>query len=246
MLYRTKHLVTLVVCFSFGLLTTGVINSVHAEKINAQQQSQTSTGTISGKVSATKDASGYTYIEVDTGDRKVWAAGPVTPVSVGDSIAFTTEMPMQNFESKSMQRSFDVIYFVNSFITDKDSQTSKAATRETPGAQIKQQQADKTISGIDKAEGGNTIAEIHTNKSKLNGKTIRVRGQVTKYNAGIMGKNWIHIRDGSGPDDLTITTENSAAMDEVVTVEGELKLDKDFGSGYVYPLIVEDATITKK
>ncbi len=235
--HRTNYLIILLVCFSLDLLNINLVNSVNAE--------QSTTGKITGKVTDTNDASGYTYIQVDTGKEKVWAAGPVTPVANGDLITFTTEMPMENFHSKSMQRDFDVIYFVNNFTTNKESVANKATSDASPHAKMKQEPAVKTIDGINKVDGGNTIAEIYSDKTNLKGKTIRVRGQVSKYNPGIMGKNWIHIKDSSGTDDLTITTDSSVALDDVVVIEGKLTLDKDFGGGYVYPLIVEDASITK-
>ena len=95
-------------------------------------------------------------------------------------------------------------------------------------------------------KGGNTIAEIYARKQKLKGKTVRVRGQVTKFTAEVMGKNWLHIRDSSTLDDLTVTTDNTVAIDDVVILEGKLVLDKDYGYGYFYPLIMEDARIAKK
>ena len=73
-----------------------------------------------------------------------------------------------------------------------------------------------------------------------------MRGQVTKFTANVMDKNWLHIRDSSTLDDLTITTDSTAAIDAVVVIEGKLALNKDFGYGYVYPLIVEDASVTKE
>ena len=75
---------------------------------------------------------------------------------------------------------------------------------------------------------------------------MRVRGKVTKFTAGVMGKNWLHIIDSSTMDDLTVTTDGEAAVDAVIVIEGKLALDKDFGYGYVYPLIVENASITKE
>lgn len=245
MLHRTKRLVTLLVCLSFGLLNAGAMNAASAGQVTTKDSLHDDSSTISGKVTDIIEASGYTYIEVDTGKEKAWAAGPVTPVEIGDTIAFSTEMPMKNFHSKSMERDFSVIYFVNSFITNKTSQANQATRNTSPHGQARQQHDVETIKGIDKVEGGNTIAEIHTNKNNFKGKTVRVRGQVTKYNPGIMGRNWVHIRDSSGPDDLTVTTSSSAALDDVVVIEGKLHLDKDFGHGYLYPLIVEDAKITK-
>ena len=79
---------------------------------------------------------------------------------------------------------------------------------------------------------------------------MSVRGKVVKYNPDIMGRNWIHLRDGSGSrdkkdDDITVTTTETAAVGEVVVVRGTVHLDRDFGAGYAYPVILEDAQITK-
>ena len=239
MLHRANVLVTLLVCLFAGLLNAGMINAAYAEQKPAPHN-------ITGKVTEIIAASGYTYAEVDTGKNKVWAAGPVTPIKVGDMIAFSSEMPMENFHSKSMQRDFSTIYFVNNFITDKSTLAGKATATTSPHGQIKQQQDVKAINGINKVEGGYTIAETYSQKADLNGKTILVRGLVTKFTSNVMGKNWLHIRDSSTMDDLTITTQSTAAIDDVVVIEGKLGLDKDFSYGYVYPLIVEDAKITKE
>ena len=94
-------------------------------------------------------------------------------------------------------------------------------------------------------KGGNTIAEINIGKQKLKGKTIRVRGQVTKFTPNVMGKNWLHVRDSSTLDDLTVISKSTVAIGDVVILEGKLALDKDYGYGYVYPVILEDTKITK-
>jgi hypothetical protein len=241
MICRPNFSIILLACFSLGLLNAGLINSAYAEQQISKEKQEADPRKIYGKVTDIIDASGYTYAEVDTGEKKVWAAGPTTALKTGDMVAFTKEMPMKNFHSKSIGRDFPVIYFINSFITDKE---TSAAT--SPHPQIKQQQVVEAIKGINKVEGGNTIAEIYTDKSDLNGKIIRVRGQVTKFSSKIMGRNWIHIRDSSTLDDLTVTSNGMTAVGDVVIVEGKLELDKDFGYGYLYPVILEDATITKE
>lgn len=246
MKHRTNSIIILLACFSFSLLNAGIINSAYAEQKNTKEKQQTTSNRIHGKVTDIIEASGYTYAEVDTGKNKVWAAGPVTPLKIGDMVAFSTGMPMKNFHSKSMKRDFPIIYFVNSFITDKATPTGKAAATASPHSQIKQKQAAKPVKGIKKVKGGNTIAEIHARKQKLNGKTLRVRGQVSKFTAEVMGKNWVHIRDSSTLDDLTVTTDSTVEIDDVVIIEGKLELDKDYGYGYVYSVIMEDAKITKK
>jgi hypothetical protein len=94
-----------------------------------------------------------------------------------------------------------------------------------------------------------TVAEVFAQKAALKGKTVTVRGKVVKYNAGIMGKNWIHLRDGTGAagkdNDVTVTTQDPSAKGEVVTVQGTVAVDQDIGMGTPYPVIIQDAKVTK-
>jgi hypothetical protein len=246
MLHRTGALVALLACSSFALFNTGINNNAYASQNYTGEKQQQASSRIYGKVTDTVDAAGYTYVEVDTGKEKVWAAASTTPLKIGDMISFTTEMPMKNFHSNSLKRDFPIIYFVSRFTTDDAGLTSAGSDMASPHGNIKPGPATKPLEGIDKVKGGNTIAEVYADKQTLNGKEIRVRGQVTKFTADVMGKNWMHIRDSSTLDDLTVTTSNTAAVDAVVIIEGKLALDKDFGHGYVYPLIVENASVTKE
>lgn len=106
---------------------------------------------------------------------------------------------------------------------------------------------------VDKAKGENafTVAELFAKASSLNGKKIMVKGKVVKVSPSIMGKNWVHLQDGSGnpankTHDLVITTSEIPDKGEVVTVKGQLAANKDFGSGYQYAALVEDATFSRK
>ncbi len=103
---------------------------------------------------------------------------------------------------------------------------------------------------VEKASGENayTVEEIFNKAKELNGKKVRVKGKVVKYNPGIMGKNWLHIQDGTGDPtkrnhDLVVTTNDKLAEKKIITIEGTLVTDKDFGAGYKYAVIVETATI---
>jgi hypothetical protein len=105
---------------------------------------------------------------------------------------------------------------------------------------------------VAKAEGadGRTVAEIFAQRATLKGKTVAIRGKVVKFNSGIMGKNWIHLRDGSGTsagkdNDVTVTTNDTVAKDDTVLVKGTVTLDRDFGAGYTYTVVVEDGKVTK-
>jgi hypothetical protein len=87
------------------------------------------------------------------------------------------------------------------------------------------------------------ISELLANKKTYSGKTIKVTGQVTKYNPEIMGKNWVHIQDGSefqGGFDLTITTDQRVTVGSTITFQGKIVLDKDFGYGYFYTVLMEE------
>src|SRR3990172_9486822 len=99
---------------------------------------------------------------------------------------------------------------------------------------------------ITKAKDGHTVGELYAEKDKLNGKKVIVRGKVVKFNSGIMGKNWIHLQDGSGKqgtNDITITTNQSVKAGDTILATGNLAINKDFGGGYNYEVIVEEATL---
>ena len=227
MIFRLRVLVTVLICFSSCLFSTAYATS----------------GNVKGKVTQTMDASGYTYVELDTGNEKVWGAAPTTAINIGDEVEFSTDMPMRDFQSKSLNRSFPVVYFAPRFISSKNNMTSGIPPIKTSS---KAQNPGVALKKMAKAKDGYTIAEIYDDKNNLVGTTVRVRGQVTKFNAKIMNKNWLHIKDSSGENDLTITTDNIAAIDDVIVISGKLALDKDFGYGYVYPLIIEQASVTKE
>ncbi len=200
------------------------------------------TGRVHGKVIDIIEAAGYTYVQVDTGSQKLWAAGPATPFQKGDMIAFSTGMPMKNFHSKSLDRDFDLLYFVDAFTTDKG--VANNTITEPHGGLAGQSQAAVPVVGVSKAEGGQSIADIYAQKETLADKPVKVRGKVVKITPAVLGKNWIHIRDSSTGVDLTVTTGGVAEKGDIVLIEGTLGLNKDFGYGYVYDVIVEDAKVT--
>jgi hypothetical protein len=103
---------------------------------------------------------------------------------------------------------------------------------------------------VEKASGADarTIAEVYGQRTALKEKGVTVRGKVVKFNEGIMGRNWVHLRDGTGTDktnDLTVTTDAKVAVGDVVVVKGTVRVDRDVGTGNTYPVIVEDARVVK-
>lgn len=94
-----------------------------------------------------------------------------------------------------------------------------------------------------------TIASINQNKASLGGKTVKTAGTVVKVNNGIMGRNFLHIQDGSGDasnNDLAFTSKQTAKVGDKISISGIAVLNRDFGSGYLYPILIEEATITAK
>jgi hypothetical protein len=211
-------------------------------------------GAISGKVVETMNAASYTYVLIDTGAKKSWVAAPQFAVKVGDTAAIADAMPMKNYQSKTLNRTFDVVYFTgNISVNGAPAAPSTAAPIAAPstaalppGQRTMPAKTAPDLTGIKRAENGQTVAEVITGKTKFAGRPIAIRARVVKYNAQILGKNWLHIRDGSGApgtNDLTVTTTATAKVGDLVLVTGKLGTDRDFGSGYKYPLIIEDATV---
>ena len=182
---------------------------------------------------------GYTYMQIDTGDKKIWVAGPSTAVKPGSVVSVGDAMLMDKFHSKALNRDFDAIYFASRITESKAADIAAAHSGHGDAAQ---KPVVAPVTGITKAQGGNTIAEILAQKTALAGKPVRVRGKVVKYTAEVMGKNWLHIQDGSG--DITVTTDTKAKIGDVVLVEGNLAVNRDFGVGYVYEELVENAKVT--
>jgi hypothetical protein len=93
-----------------------------------------------------------------------------------------------------------------------------------------------------------TIAAVYQEKTQLNGRQVQVHGKVVKVNNGIMHRNFLHLQDGTGgqgTNQITVTSQDTAEVGDDVVVTGTLAVDRDFGAGYTYPVILEKAAITK-
>lgn len=207
-----------------------------------------------GEVLETMNSGGYTYVYVDTGAEKIWAAATetATAITVGQRVTVPKGMMMQNFPSKTLDRTFEEIYFVGGIYAEGAQPKAEGGMGGMGGAMpggtsgnANNVVPDAKIEGVNKVSGGYTVAEVFAQASSLNGQTIKVRGRVTKFTANIMGTNWVHIQD-STEGDLTVTTSAVVATGDLVVVEGPLAANKDFGAGYKYAAIIEKASITKE
>jgi hypothetical protein len=215
------------------------------------------TGGLHGTVAERLDAPNYTYLRLTTAQGDTWAAVPTTPVAVGTEVTIANPMPMQNFESKTLNRKFDVIMFGASAELGNAAAPAGAPPAAMGGAPVMPAPSAAAVDlaniKVAKAPGadGRTVAETYAQRVALKDKTILVHGKVVKVTSGVMGKNWLHLRDGSGSEDkknndLTVTTDDVATLGSVVLVQGIVHTDKDLGSGYNFSVIVEDAKVTKE
>ncbi len=220
-------------------------------------------GSLTGTVLETLDAGPYIYLRMKTPKGETWAAVNKANVKNGSRVTIMNPIPMDGFESKTLNRKFDHIVFGSLAGASALNSPSLASGHGNPSATSPQtiakshanvsnalEENDKIK--VKKAEGrnGKTVAEIYSAKSSLKDASVEIRGKVVKYNPGIMGKNWIHIRDGSGSregknQDITVTTLDSAAVGDTVLVRGTVRLNMNFGAGYTYPVIVVDAKVSK-
>ena len=210
-------------------------------------------GAVRGKVLETMNSGGYTYVYVETDKDKRWIATRQTAVSAGDIVQAHEGMAMPGFTSRTLNRTFDVVYFVDGIVNlSASSQPADHPGGGMPEGRPEESPAPAAQSAdvrVEAVEPGHDIAWVYANKGDLAGQQISLRGKVVKYNDGIMGRNWIHIQDGSGnaadrSNDLTVTTDDPAAMGQTVVVTGTIVLDQDFGAGYSYPVMMEQATVS--
>jgi hypothetical protein len=214
---------------------------------------------VTGTVAETMDAGGYTYVRLKTANGEVWAAVNQTALKTGSEVTIGNAMWMDRFESKTLNRTFERILFGSLVApagatapTPGRPATSEAAVAQSPHAAVGSGAADVGDVKVEKATGkdGRTVAEIYASKATLKGTGVSLRGRVVKWNPEIMGRNWIHLRDGSGSpqgrdNDITVTTADTVAKGDIVLVRGTVALDRDFGAGYTYPVMLENATIAR-
>jgi len=204
--------------------------------------------TITGDVAETMDASTYTYLRVKTGKGDVWVATAKMKIAVGEKVVVPLESEMRDFHSASLNRDFPVIYFVTQLTREGEPAPPPMALGHAPGGGAAPSAAPVKVAPIPPPAGGSSIADVWAKRASLAGKTVTVNGTVVKFNGGILGRNWLHVQDGSGKaadgsNDLTVTTDAISKVGDVVTVTGTVVLNKDFGAGYAYTVMLEGGKV---
>lgn len=216
------------------------------------QQSEQSTATMAPDVHKVTieeiiQANSYTYLRVNENGKEDWLAiSKRTDFEDGQTIYYKDAMEMKEFHSEDLNRDFESVWFVQT-VSDKPIGSNPMMGSGSPHSNVKPE-ADESIS-VEPVTGGITIAQLFDNKAEYKDKEVKIKGKVVKVNNGIMGRNWVHIQDGTGNErnyDLTVTTNDKVQVGEIVVVEGSVTLDKDFGSGYKYDVILENTKVSSQ
>lgn len=201
-----------------------------APKVETPPVPEGTPGALPGRVLESIGASSYSYLRLQTATGEVWAAVPSTGVAVGTLVTLMNASEMKDFESKTLSRRFGSILFGH-----------LAGQEIVP---VQKPAAPHAAGPV------RTIASVYAERSSLAGKPITVRGEVVKFTPDVMDRHWVHLRDGSGSEaggdhDLTVTTTDVVAVGDTVSATGVVRLKKDFGAGYAYEVIVEEARLAK-
>ena len=200
------------------------------------------------------DSGGYTYARLSAaGKDDTWVAAPQFDAKVGETVSVSLDMPMAGFESKTLKRTFPMLYFVSEVARNGAPLTGAGGAAPSAPSMASSHGGGAgapTVEKMDPPAGGLSVADVFAKKATLGGKPVVVRGTVVKFNGGIMDRNWVHLKDGSGSadaktNDLTVTTNAEVKVGDVVTLTGVVGTSKDFGAGYAYDVILEKATLAK-
>jgi hypothetical protein len=269
--FRSISLLLSFFCVTVSPLCAEQIIPNHPKiELPAQTTTHEHTGQITGKVLESMNSGGYSYIRLlQKGGGKVWVAVPEARITVGEHVSFREGLVMTNFQSKTLRRTFDRIIFSNGIIPQPKAEPAGTAPKDlsvppidTSANRGKKQKitigsqpavTTKKKVSVARAKGPNayTIEQLYKDGSRLNGRNVVVRGKVVKASSGIMKRTWIHLQDGTGSQakgthNLVCTTRDTANVGDIITVRGTLANDRDFGFGYRYRVILENAVIKKR
>jgi len=231
---------------------------------------------IVGTVLDVKDVEHYTYLLLRTQEGEIWAAVTTAPIVKGSRVTIISYSRMDGFESPTLGRTFERIVFGrladNDVIANPPGPTTPKGAPPPPsdevhagvrghGADPHGMAAMHAMAGqvpdiepinLAKPEGphARTIAQVIAGAAALKDTPVTVRGQVVKFTADVMGKNWAHLRDGTGSatdgtNDVLVVTMSEAKVGDVVQAKGIVRTDRDFGSGYAYKVLIDEATLQK-
>lgn len=199
------------------------------------------------KVMEVEQVKGYTYLLVKGKGPEYWVAVSTMEAAPGETYYYQGGLLMQEFHSEELNRTFESVLFIESLVSKKD-QVMTESVAEPDSPHMGRVSVEKTDVEVEAAEGSVNISGLFSDPDTYEGKVVRVTGKVTKFNPAIMDRNWVHIQDGTeydGKFDLTATSSESFEVGSTITIEGVLSLNKDFGYGYSYELLLEGAKLVQ-
>ena len=200
----------------------------------------------------------YTYFKVTEGNVEYWMAAPKREAKKGETLYYTTSYPMADFKSTELDRVFDMVYFIQDLTNSPQGQVGTAGDNQEVHMGTPRNQNTQVSSPINTQKAGEitgvveeevSLHELLTNPNNYVNKLVTVSGKVTKVNPAIMARNWVHITTEPADDhnhDLTITTQQTVELDQVLTFQGQISINRDFGAGYKYGIIMENAKLINK
>jgi hypothetical protein len=245
-----NHVIMFILCVAAAACGSKAEKASEAQKAQPGAAAPAAPTAYSGTVLSTKDASNYTYLEIQGTTGVFWAAVPRTAVKQGDRVELQNGAVMNNFEAKVLGRKFDSIIFAGGVVVNGGQPEAAPAGPGAPGQKEmpvdagSHMKADTSANATDvkKAAGGVTIAELLASPASFKDKKIVLQARVVKFLPEIMKKNWLHLKDASVADkDIVATSAEAFKVGDVVLIEGTVRTDQDFGFGYKYAVLIEEA-----
>lgn len=202
------------------------------------------------KVEETFPGTKYLYLRVREGNRSYWVATAPSEVKVGEVYYYNEALIRANFESKEMQKVFDTLYLVTKLVPEFHAGSLKPLKEVPPPPKQKEateQAGESRSKAIPEEANTVSIAELLKDPKAFEGTFVEVRGTCTKINKGILGRNWIHLKDPKDNDSkLVVTSQDEVAPGELVTFQAQVALNKDFGAGYTYEILLENGQLLER
>ncbi|MDI1322031.1 MAG: GW dipeptide domain-containing protein [Algoriphagus sp.] len=178
----------------------------------------------------------YSYLNVKEAGESYWLATLKADFQKGMELSYRGGLLKTNFKSVEFDRVFEKLYLVSEIRSSGEALT---AAGPVPSA-------ENALASKPNLEGVTKLSDIVANPEKFKNKKVKVYGEVTKVNQMIMDRNWLHIKDGTADKyDFVLTSQSSVPVGHSVLFEGVISIDKDFGAGYSYPILLENATFVK-
>ena len=204
------------------------------------------------RVNETLPTKKYIYMNVTEDGKDFWIATAKQDIAIGGTYFYRGGLLKTNFESKEYNRMFDTIYLVTNIVKQDhgnntgnlkaDFTDNLEATNESNTSQ--KETIPTHTEAVVAHKGSIKIAELVANPKSFEGKTVQITGKVVKVNPNIMNRNWLHLQDGSKNDfDLVVTTNTFVPEGKTITIKAKVSLDRDFGAGYRYDLILEEGVL---